>query len=318
MLWIVLFIVGLLALLAGLLPLLLNGHRRLNIVSIGLGAVLTAAGVAGVVVRPSLTMPSIAAVEEAVTSGVADNRQSMAEPAPTPEPPAVAPVRVVEPEPVSTEPEPAAAPLLKDESQLEPSLPADPPTAAMPDDADAPGDTPPTPVPSPASAPADEGIAVAALAAQQPKDQAAFTTAVGNAKENFDAADFEAQMDIQPQRAAAICKALPKPEVKNWVGAVQAADADSGGRLTVTVVLPDGTLVKTWNNAMSDLDDNTLVQAGTPLAETFGKLKAGDAIRFAGTFFADEADCYRSTRLALGQSVMEPSFLFRFTAVEKL
>jgi hypothetical protein len=69
---------------------------------------------------------------------------------------------------------------------------------------------------------------------------------------------------------------------------------------------------------MSDLDDNTLVAAGTPLAETFGKLKVGDAIRFAGTFFADEADCYRSTRLALGQSVKEPSFLFRFTAVEKL
>lgn len=317
MLWIILFIIGLLVLLAGLVPLLLNGRRRLSIVPIGLGAILTLAGIAGVVIQPSLTGPVIAALDEPGTAPepAAAPPSSPAEPVPQPD------VRIVDPAPQEPAPEPA--PSAKDESQLEPSPLPDPvPVATTPVPGEAaeplPGSTPPTPTPSPVAAPTDDGIALLALAAQQPKDQTAFATVIGDAKKDFDAIDVEQQMDIQPKRAAAICKALPKPEVKNWVGAIQAADADSGGRLTVTVTLPDGTLVKTWNNAMSDLDDNTLVAAGTPLAAAFGKLKPGDAIRFAGTFFADDADCYRSTRLALGQSVKEPSFLFRFTSVEKL
>ncbi|WP_051231336.1 hypothetical protein [Kaistia adipata] len=321
MLWIVLFIIGVLVLLAGVVPLLLNGRRRLNLVLVGLGAVVTLAGIGGVVIRPSLTMPTIAALEEPA-SGNSSPSPVADVPPPAVEEPATAPVRVIAPSPTPVEP--PAASSQKDESQLEPSPLPDPvPVATTPvPGAGAeplPGTTPPTPVPSPvAAAPAEDSIAALALQEQQPKDQAAFATAIGDAKKEFDPADFEAQMELQPRRAAAICKALPKPEVKDWVGAIRATDADSGGRLTVTVALPDGTLVKTWNNAMSDLDDNTLVPAGTPLAGTFGKLKAGDAVRFAGTFFSDEADCYRSTRLALGQSVMEPSFLFRFTAVEKL
>lgn len=320
MLWIVLFIVGVLVLLAGVVPLLLNGRRRLNIVLIGLGAVVTLAGIAGVVIRPSLSMPPLASLEEPASGDNSPSPVADAAP-PAAEEPATAPVRVVAPATAPEEPQPA--PSQKDESQLEPSPLPDPvPVATTPVPGEGaeplPGTTPPTPVPSPAAAPAEDAIAALALKEQQPKDQTAFATAISDAQKAYDASDFEAQMALQPQRAAAICKALPKPEVKNWVGAVRAADKDSGGRLTVTVALPDGTLVKTWNNAMSDLDDNTLVPAGTPLAATFGKLKAGDAIRFAGTFFSDEADCYRSTRLALGQSVMEPSFLFRFTAVEKL
>jgi hypothetical protein len=315
MLWITLFIVGLLVLLAGIVPLLLNGRRGLSIVLTGLGAFVTLAGIAGVIIQPSLTRPiqttregSAELVEPPAPAEVAEAPAAV-------EPPAAPEVRTVKPDAT-----PAPAESQKDESQLQPSpipdpRPIDPEPA--PDGVEA-ADAPPLPAPSPAAAPAEDGIAALALAAQQPKDQTAFTTALTDAKTAFEAADVEDQMDIQPKRAAAICKALPKPEIKNWIGQVRAADADSGGRLTVTVALPDGTLVKTWNNAMSDLDDNTLVPAGTPIAATFGKLKAGDPIRFSGTFFTDDMDCYRSTRLALGQSVMEPSFLFRFTAVDKL
>jgi hypothetical protein len=321
MLWIVLFIIGLLVLLAGLVPLLLNGRRRFGIVATGLGTLLTLAGIAGVVLRPSLTLPTIAALEQPTTAEAPQPDTPAPAPSSLEEPAPEANVRVVDPTPPAEATLPT--PSLKDESQLEPSPLPDPvPVATTPVPGEGaeplPGTAPPMPTPSPAAAPAEDGIAALALAEQQPKDQTAFTTVIGDAKKEFDTVDIEQQMDIQPKRAAAICKALPKPEVKNWVGAIQAADADSGGRLTVTVALPDGTLVKTWNNAMSDLDDNTLVPAGTPLAATFGKLKPGDPVRFAGTFFADEADCYRSTRLALGQSVKEPSFLFRFTSIEKL
>ena len=119
-------------------------------------------------------------------------------------------------------------------------------------------------------------------------------------------------------RAAAICGAVKGPAVQNWVGRIKEIDKDAGGRTIVPVSLPDGTLVKTWNNAMSDIEDKTLIVAGTPLATAFAKLAQGDAIRFSGTFFNDEPDCFRSSRLSLDQSMTEPSFLFRFNDVEKL
>lgn len=318
MLWIALFIVGLLGLLAGLVPLLLNGISRKNFAGIALGTVLLVAGAAGVIMKPSLpiSMPHIA-LSEPTTPAAQPETQVLApteSPAAEPEP-APAPVRVVEPVDVP-------APPSKDESQLAPTSLPDPvpvTTTVIPGNEQDPITAPPAAEAPPASTPAEEAAAVLGLLApQQPKDQAAFTKAIDASKEAFDKADTDQRESIQPQRAAAICKALPKPEVKGWVGKIQAIDSDSNKRLTVTMTLPNGTLVKTWNNAMSDMEDQTLVPAGSPVAASFAKLKEGDTVRFSGTFFADEPDCYRSSRLSLSQSMMEPSFLFRFTSVEKL
>lgn len=318
MLWIALFIVGLLGLLAGLVPLLLNGISRKNFAGIALGTVLLVAGAAGVIMKPSLpiSMPHIALSEPTTpaiqpeTQVLAPTESPVAEPEPAP-----APVRVVDPVEVP-------APSSKDESQLAPTALPDPvpvTTTAVPGNEPDPIAAQPAAEARPTSTPAEEAAAVLGLLApQQPKDQAAFTKAIGASKEAFDKADNDQREAIQPQRAAAICKALPKPEVKGWVGKIQSIDADSNKRLTVTMTLPDGTLVKTWNNAMSDMEDQTLVPAGSPVAASFAKLKEGDTVRFAGTFFVDEPDCYRSSRLSLQQSMMEPSFLFRFTSVEKL
>lgn len=327
MLWIALFIVGLLGLLAGLVPLLLNGISRTNFAAIAIGTVLLVAGAAGVIMKPSLpvTMPHIALLEPAAAPPSEPEPQqpieSEAHVIPEPaEPAEPAPqVRVIEPAEVP-------APSNKDESQLAPSALPDPvpvtTTAVDPSGEQDPlaGAAPAAEAPpAPATSPAEEAAALlGVLAPQQPKDQAAFTQAVRSARDAYDKAADDERDSIQPQRAAAICKALPKPEVKNWVGKIQSLDADSGKRLTVTMALPDGTLVKTWNNAMSDMEDQTLVPAGSAVAQSLGKLKVGDAVRFGGTFFADEPDCYRSSRLSLMQSMMEPSFLFRFTAVEKL
>jgi hypothetical protein len=320
MLWIALFIVGLLSLLAGLVPLFLHGNSRTNFAVIAVGTLLLVAGAAGVVMKPSLSLglPEISLLEPAHDE-------------PLPEPPPAAQPATQVPETEATPPavrvvEPIEAPTSsnKDESQLDPSLPDPVPvtTSDIPGSETNPannGGVSSAPVPSPTSSPAEEAAAVLGLLVpEQPKDQAAFTKAVSTARTEFDAAEDIERESIQPERAAAICKALPKPVVKDWVGKLQAIEADSGKRLTVTIALPDGTLVKTWNNAMSDMEDQTLVAAGSPVADSFGKLKVGDSVRFSGTFFSDEPDCYRSSRLSLNQSMMEPSFLFRFTAVEKL
>jgi hypothetical protein len=256
---------------------------------------------------------------------------------PEPATPIAEPAAEPAPQPVVAPPQPApsAAQGAKDESQLAPAtLPApvsvttttvvgtetDPlaePGAATPQPAAAPAAAPPDPAPIVPPPPTDADK-LAALAPQQPKDEAAFTKAVSDARTAYDKAGYDDRASLQSSRAAAICAAVKKPDVKGWVGAVKDVDRDPGGRTILSIALPDGTLVKTWNNAMSDIEDKTLILAGTPLAAAVGKLAVGDPVRFSGTFFSDEPDCYRSSRLSLDQSMTEPSFLFRFTDFDKL
>jgi hypothetical protein len=319
MVWVVLFIVGLFVVLAGVIPLILNGARGGNSTVAVLGAVLLVAGGSGVIAKPSflaLRMPRL-------VFGEAEAPQI--EP---PKPAAVAPAEpAAEPPHDEASAEPAAP---KDESQLQPAkLPqplsvttttvvgheVDPianPSAAPEGAADA------APITTAAVPPAPKAPDLSALAGQQTADEKAFTKAVSDARNKYQAAGDEDRMSLQSSRAAAICNAVKQPAVQSWIGAIKEIDKDAGGRTIVAVALPDGTLVKTWNNAMSDVEDKTLILPGSPLAATLGKLDAGDTVRFSGTFFTDEPDCYRSSRLSLDQSMLEPSFLFRFTEVQKI
>ncbi len=323
MLWVLLFIVGLLVLLAGVMSLILRGPRLANSLLASLGLVLLVAGAGGVILKPRLPGVEIAVlpVRPAVTEP--EPVAPIAEPAATPAP---------DPVIVPPAPEPSAAQGSKDESQLAPAkLPApvsvttttvvgtetDPLAAPQPGAAPPPAAAPAEPAPIVPPPPTDADK-LAALAPQQPRDEAAFTKAVSDARTAYDKAGDDDRASLQSSRAAAICAAVKKPDVKGWVGAVKEVDRDPGGRTILSIALPDGTLVKTWNNAMSDIEDKTLILAGTPLAAAVGKLAVGDPVRFSGTFFSDEPDCYRSSRLSLDQSMTEPSFLFRFTDFDKL
>ncbi len=329
MLWVLLFIAGLLVLLAGVMSLILRGPRLANSMLASLGLVVLIAGAGGVILKPRL--PAIAIAALPVPLPVAAEPEPIA-PTPTPEP-----VAVSKPQPPAV-PSPAlpkSVAASKDESQLAPAKLPEPlsvttttvvgtetdplsePAGAQPPQAAA--ATAPQPAPAPAAPAAPtEAQKLAALAPQQPKDEAGFTKAVSDARTAYDKAGDDDRVSLQSTRAAGICAAVKKPDVQGWVGALKEIDRDPGGRTIIAIQLPDGTLVKTWNNAMSDIDDKTLILAGTPLAAAVGKLAIGDTIRFSGNFFSDEPDCYRSSRLSLDQSMSEPSFLFRFTALEKL
>ncbi|HWJ75943.1 MAG TPA: hypothetical protein VNX29_22480 [Kaistia sp.] len=327
MLWVLLFIAGLVILLVGIMSLILRGPRLVNSLVASLGFVVLAAGAGGVILKPRLPAFDVAALP--LPAPVE------AEPEPQPETPP--PAAEVPAEPPASAPAPSPAPASsKDESQLAPAkLPAPlsvPTTTVVGTEIDPLNDaaaTPASPTP-PAASPTPEPAApaapppptdaekLAALVAQQTREEAAFTKAVTDARIAYDKAGDDDRASVQSSRAAAVCAAVKKPDIQGWVGAVKELDRDPGGRTILSIALPDGTLVKTWNNAMSDVDDKTLILAGTPLAAAVGKLAIGDPVRFSGSFFSDDPDCFRSSRLSLDQSMTEPSFLFRFTSFDKL
>lgn len=331
MLWVLLFIAGLMILLAGVMSLILKGPRLANSLLASLGAVVLVAGAGGVIFKPRLPAFEVASLP------LPSPEIPAPEPQPDPDPPAAPPT--IAPNEPAPAPPPAASPApasSKDESQLAPiKLPAplsvptttvvgtetDPLTdssAAQPPQTSAAPDPTPAPQTPAEPPPPTDAEKLAALAPQQSREEAAFTKAVTDARVAYDKAGDDDRASVQSSRAAAICAAVKKPDIQGWVGAVKELDRDPGGRTILSIALPDGTLVKTWNNAMSDIDDKTLILAGTPLAAAVGKLAVGDAVRFSGSFFPDDPDCFRSSRLSLDQSMTEPSFLFRFASFDKL
>jgi hypothetical protein len=80
-------------------------------------------------------------------------------------------------------------------------------------------------------------------------------------------------------------------------------------------IAPD-VLIKTWNNAFSDIESNTLIEPGSPVFVAASAMKTGQVVDFSGTFLqAPEGDCLREGSLRLDAKLQSPEFIFRFSKV---
>lgn len=319
-----LYAAGLLLIVGGLFGMFAGRAGWLAAIGLALGFAATGAGAAAMFfLAPPLTgTPSAAdagaasgksqerldatALEPAVPATEAPPAEAPAQPAIEPEAEAP-PVRIIEtpseapPAPETAEPPPEIAdfvdPLTQDALTAEegaPPLPSRPPDE-------------------------ERAITLATLAPAAPAAQKSFIEALARGREAYDAAaDDVAREAARADRSAALCGAVSSPDVENWVGSIEAKETDAGGRIALTVALPDGSLLRTWNNPMSDLDDQTLILPDTELARAVEGLPDGAPVRLSGSFFPEPPDCWRSSRLSLDQAIREPSFIFRFTSIKPL
>jgi hypothetical protein len=177
-----------------------------------------------------------------------------------------------------------------DAAEAEPVEPAEPRQAAPAESADAYGD--------------------------QPPGQSDFVAAVVTAQAEAREADNDLQKGgAKATRDQAIC-ALPQA-VEGWTGVVTTIDANSEGLGILAIEIADDVNVKTWNNALSDFMDDTLIDPSSPVFASALALKRGDVIRFSGTFVEDssEGECIREASLSLNGKLTKPSFIFRFSEV---
>lgn len=105
---------------------------------------------------------------------------------------------------------------------------------------------------------------------------------------------------------------------ENWVGTLVELETNSDGLGIVTVQLVDGVSVGTWNNALSDISDNTLVQKNSPLYARLAALNEGQVVRFTGMFSRSQEDYLKEVSMTQDGSMKEPSFLFRFEKIDPL
>jgi hypothetical protein len=129
------------------------------------------------------------------------------------------------------------------------------------------------------------------------------------------AANEMAQGALRVQRASAICSLFQSPTVKDWVGTVQTLSSNNEGKGVLNVSMNKIANAKTWNNALSDIGSETLIQPGTPLHDAALQLARNDTIIFSGTFLKDDKDCFKESSLTQRGSMTDPDWIFRFSAV---
>jgi hypothetical protein len=121
---------------------------------------------------------------------------------------------------------------------------------------------------------------------------------------------------LRPQRAKAICSLMNRDvKVRGWVGEVKKMSSNNEGKGVIEISISPRVSVKTWNNAISDIGDQTLLEPGSLPHTQAVQLHPGQNIEFSGTFLLADKDCLRESSLTQRGSMSEPEWIFRFQTI---
>ena len=107
--------------------------------------------------------------------------------------------------------------------------------------------------------------------------------------------------------------------VNNWIGTLSSFGTNRDGKAYITINMDDNVSVKTWNNALSDNEDNTLIAQDSSLYRNLSNMRTGARVRFSGSFLTgDDRDFFKVSNFTETFAMSTPEFLMRFTAVSLL
>jgi hypothetical protein len=105
-----------------------------------------------------------------------------------------------------------------------------------------------------------------------------------------------------------------------WVGKIDGLSTTGDGKAALKVKLPCGdssidVVVMTWNNGLSDIEDNTLIAQSSKLYDALSDLGTGKRIKFSGSFVTgDETNGYHEASLSESGSMTDPEFIMKFSS----
>lgn len=169
---------------------------------------------------------------------------------------------------------------------------------------------------------ADEPVGEEVPVAEVPAAQQTMTDAVAQGRTEAEAAETDLQRaHVLTVRSESMCESVPDGAVEQWVGTVKTVDANSEGKAVVILEIEEDIEIGTWNNAFSDISDNTLIEQGTPLYDAALGLAPGDAVTFSGTLKSgtDGNDaCYYTSNLTEVMSIESPDYIITFSELQKV
>lgn len=168
----------------------------------------------------------------------------------------------------------------------------------------------------------DAPVAEDPPAASVPAAQQAMTDAVAQGRVDAEDAETDLQRaNVLNVRSDSMCETVPDGAVQEWVGTVVTVDANGEGKAVVVVSIEDDIEIGTWNNAFSDISDNTLIEQGTPLYEAALALAPGDTVTFSGTLKSGTEgndECYYASNLTETMSIDSPDYIITFSDLQKV
>jgi len=130
-----------------------------------------------------------------------------------------------------------------------------------------------------------------------PASEGEFISAVATAQRGSPQAENDMQRGgIKATRDEGICRVLVPVNFRaqDWIGTVTKVDSNSDGKGVLAVSISKDVRLQTWNNDLSDIDDNTLIQPRTELFQTASLLKVDNSFRFQARLFPRERTASKS------------------------
>lgn len=153
----------------------------------------------------------------------------------------------------------------------------------------------------------------------QPESEKNVLSVVEKYKTKYDSAANDLQRaDVRLNRDDAICTTNGGSSVSNWVGVVKTIGGNSEGKGYLTVEIADRVTLETWNNALSDIDQNTLIPRSSPLYKKVLDLQEGDIVKFSGSFVPADGSCVNTKNLTEVFAIYWPEFVFKFSDLSKI
>lgn len=157
------------------------------------------------------------------------------------------------------------------------------------------------------------------LETQMPEGQLRFIQAVTEYATEFRGAKNELQQSAtRDKRKKFISSSLNDYSVNSWIGTINQLKTNTEGKAVLSVRISPDIEIKTWNNALSDMAYNTLIEKGTPVFNSLFDLSNGQRVKFSGSFVPSEDDFIKETSLTIDGSMRKPEFLFKFKSVKPI
>ncbi len=119
------------------------------------------------------------------------------------------------------------------------------------------------------------------------------------------------------ERDKKICSLMKNLTIKDWIGKIKTIDANSDGKGVLGIEIADDIVVTTWNNALSDIADQTLIDPNSSLFQKVSSMKSGQQVQFSGRFFPGGVDgeCIEESSITLSGKLRKPEFIFKFSSI---
>lgn len=150
-----------------------------------------------------------------------------------------------------------------------------------------------------------------------PANEEAFIAIVSKAQsEGINTENDMQRGGVKSARDQEICALLSDLNIQDWIGKIHTINANSDGKGVLSIEISKNIIFKTWNNALSDLRDHTLIDPGSTLFNTASAMKKGDLVEFSGTLIAGQGvECVRESSLTLRGKLENPEFILKFSSV---